>query len=287
MPLPQSLKDAKLWTLSNKDKLPLDPKSYHRTKPYGWSPTKGSPLLDYEGVKRHQRPGLLPALYVSSKNLPFLVVDVESEAMPHSKYNHLPYLYLEWSMNKGLHGILPLIGRPFEESVIVDEDHHTEFMLNRHFITFTEDEIELDQLQERRDYAYSQDFQQGLRNHLASFIQQTPLIDKPKTQDTLPEALKGYYYQAMTGMKSFNPPQDHQISHLEMQYYNALIYFFLDKNPNLSNEDLFALLKQTVASLMPDREKYHEQRNTRQFGQVTKQEYDLLKAISYVRNQLS
>ena len=153
MPIPQALREAKLWTLSGAKKLPYKPECLANNElKLGHSPVDNHLLVNYQKVKEYQEHynfdnTLRPCIWIDNK-MNFLFVDVEPEGagIPNNPYLTLPYLYLERSRNGGYHGILPVqIPEKYKwleaRAVIKDPSYATEVFFDRHFMTFTEMEV--------------------------------------------------------------------------------------------------------------------------------------------------
>ena len=293
LPLPESLTNARLWTLSSPDKVPLDPVSYGFNKPYGWSPTKGSRLRTFSEVIQvlfeYPDRGYLPALRVQNTS-GYLVVDIEPEALPDTYYESLPYIYLEWSKNKGLHGILPYRGdskRLKQTTVIVDRDHQTEFMLHNHFITFTGNQIPLDQLDERKALASRSDFQDRLAGFLEGFLPEdaprpeevtSPLDERPLSP------VERDWVSFLVGT-SLPLKDEGNTSDSEFRKYVELAFSLVYKAPDLPREDVRRLVYHAAKRLVPYRKKHAKELRSADYGTIPYQTRDIVKAVDYVWTQ--
>lgn len=304
--IPKALKELPLWTLSDNDKKPISPKAYYKQNPWGWSPTKSKedPLLTYKEVITHleriQRPGWLPALRLVP-DIGYIITDVEPEGMQleqANKYEFLPYVYLEYSKNNGLHGILPF--QPQNKdiydklTVIKDNPHHTEIMIHNHFLTFSGKQIEIDELDKRYAIATSESFQKQFETFLRGFIvdvdenykgkQIDSLFEQPLTRVTQALMLKGgaLIKPFTMDVDQSDPSKDYSRSALEFRKYCEITHFCLDQKPELSLDDLTSVVYQLAKRKVPYRPKHEEPRHHSQYGTLTFKELDILNAINYV-----
>lgn len=145
--LPKDLCEQSLWTLSDtREKKPVDLETLARSgQLIGWSPAQGHLLYPYETVARvwqaypNYQTFLKPAYRLTNQS-DYFVVDIEPKGRSNSNpYLNYPYVYLEESQHGGLHGLLPLhdSGLNLTYAVVKDHENESEFLLNKHFITFT------------------------------------------------------------------------------------------------------------------------------------------------------
>lgn len=144
--IPPHLKDAPIWTLSNRAKLPLDV-SY--LAEFGverlHAASRGSNTYRYAAVKalQQQYPELLLTIRPRAED-GITLLDIEPEGMQlaHNPYRNMQVDYLEYSMSKGLHGIIldQIADAP---NIFKDDEFHTEMFKANHFMIITENALPL------------------------------------------------------------------------------------------------------------------------------------------------
>lgn len=148
MPIPQHLKEQKIWTLSSSDKIPIDLFDVYQSGLY--IPlrlnTVGQ-LYDYDTVKsvHNNHPDTYMTLYVN-QDLNITLVDIETEGVREDNpFMYLDFDYFEVSKSGGRHGILPYTVNEIPE-ITKDKATETELFSNNHFMIITEDEAPLPQI---------------------------------------------------------------------------------------------------------------------------------------------
>lgn len=145
MQLPAALRQQKAWALTEvATKMPCDLEAFARTGFHvPWSIYQGHLLYDYATVQKvlndRNNHDMQPAYRLNPQSY-HLIVDIEPLGrVPTNPYRDWPFIYLEQSRHGGLHGILPISSSALatELPVVKDKPHETEFLLNKHFITFT------------------------------------------------------------------------------------------------------------------------------------------------------
>jgi len=309
--IPKELVEAPIWTLSGASKIPLDPYALiYRDQKRGFSPKKHQ-LMPLEKIWAYLQEtddeDLKAAMRVTS-DLPYVVVDIEPEGMiSGSPYFKWPYVYLEYSRNYGMHGILPF--SPPEEYaylkekfMIKDPAWESEVLVGKgHFATFTFNEQPLNQTDERRLFSASPLFQEGFAEHLASKTKKTRTMDsdaaiqmEPGQFKDLTDTAIGSYDQSIAdsileSAETLEIDSTDDPSHAEnrkiLQIYNFMIYrdkAYLSES-NLESRTI-PLLWSLTKDLIPAREKHSTLRDSADYGEVPWLGYVMLGGIEYIRN---
>lgn len=190
-PIIQYLAAQERWTVSDKDKRPINIREYSSTgKLFGASFKFGNPLLSLYQINQSQFP--IPdnrAYHFHAKDEQIIMIDVESHARDELKTWALnfPCHYLEASKNNGLHVVLhvPLSLIPekyrylFDVTVIKHETTEFEVIFNQHYGTFTRRIIPC-------QYA---DFEHN-KNHLEQLLFLLQTLAKALSKEQLEKAKK-------------------------------------------------------------------------------------------------
>lgn len=309
--IPKSLKEAPAWTVSGSTKIPLDPHALFLSNIIkGYSP-RTDKLMPFQPIKTYldemKNPELKAAIQLS-EDMPYVIVDIEPDGMlPKNPYFKWPYIYLEYSRNHGLHGILPF-NPPNEyeylrsKFTVKDDIWNSEVLIaNGHFATFTFDEIELGNYKQRQDYAESDAFQLELAKHLNERTVKNEPIDahaaigglQGQFKDIIDQEIHPIDAQHLQAvLDTVEPlklyPSDDK-SKLEnnkiLQAYGALIHqqpAFLSQGA-LTTRTIPVMWKLTQELLEP-RGKHYSPRNSSTYGRVPWLAYVMLGAIEYIRN---
>ena len=151
-PVVALLADAKRWTISDKDKRPIDfPALFGENTDDGQSKIRGALHTDERClVSLHELTSRLPdaanhAFYLQAQTDGVVILDIEPSCPPaiRDMLLELPALYAEYSMSgRGYHLVLPLPSNFYdypvalEKKVLQDTSKHFEVLLT-HWITFT------------------------------------------------------------------------------------------------------------------------------------------------------
>lgn len=297
LPIPKDMKEKPFWTVSGANKIPLRIVSalFNNQDDY-YSPAKDKALATYdiaESAKKF-KPDLLMA-YQLQKTDGFIVVDIEPDGLKDNPYKGLPFIYLEHSRHNGLHGILPFYPTDKElldRVVIKDNNHKTEFLMSNHFVTFTEDILELDQIKARFNYAYSDQFQKELTEILLSL---KPKVEEVKAivTDFSKELSKNLTAKDHEFINSLNVtfPEltlNDDASVIEAKFI-AHVSYLVFKNYRLTKDDyktkFLPIVYEVLEKNMPYRKKHNQVFDYADVGKMSHRQRDILKMTSYVWNQ--
>lgn len=312
--IPKAFREMPAWTISGPTKIPLDPYALFRLNTIkGYSP-KTDELMPLEPIAQYlsemKNPDLRAAFRLTA-DIPYVIVDIEPKGMvnhnPHFKW---PFVYTEFSRNRGLHGILPF-QPPFEYThlkdkfTIKDDLWQSEILVAKgHFCTFTFDELPLADRDDREAYAYSEQFQLKLAKHLDSYATHDPidtsvgaitpadldgpfkiLIDKQLTTDDLADIDR--VKQRITPL-TYEPNDDKsKVENAKiLQLYGELVRHdpsYLSEQ-QLSKRAIPVMWALTTWAL-PERKKHRSKRNSTDYGRVPWLAYWMLRAMTYIRSQ--
>lgn len=309
--LPKDLMDMPIWTVSNADKVPLDPKDliYNNTETY-FKPAIHT-LMPFETVYTYLQEMKNPNLKLAIKltrEIPYCVVDIEPEGMMQDNpYFSFPYIYLEYSRNKGLHGILPF-NPPKEfdylsdKFAVKDKVWETETLIgNDHFATFTLNELPLDQYKQRLQYSKSADFQQRFAEYIKEKTNDIIEVDEKAAIDDLTEGFDSFQQMVNIPLEDTDKANmDKVLAKTEMLFegakseeeYRKILEIYgrlttIDKM-YLSNSWLttrtIPIMWQMINQRIHFRTKHRDNRNSK-YGAVPWLAYTLISGIEYIRNQ--
>lgn len=312
--IPNELKQTPAWTVSGSTKIPLEPHLLFGSNIIkGYSPktdklTEMEPVVQY--LKEMNNPEL-KAAFRMTEDIPYVIVDIEPEGMiANNPYFKWPFLYLEYSRNYGLHGILPF--NPPEEYAylrskftIKDEIWDTEVLIaNGHFVTFTFDERPLNQYDQRVKYANSVEFQTILAKHLDERTVRTIEIndealigskgldgkfkDLVETDINDSDATHLRAVLDQSGPLILYPSDDTSREEYKkiLQLYGILVHrepAFLSEGA--LSERTIPVMWRALQETLPPRHKHYSKRNSVSYGRVPWLAYTMLSAIEYIRNQ--
>lgn len=163
----RSISGNEQWTISTKDKMPVDAKQLMNHKVCGASFANGNnPLVTLPHLfSIISRP--TNAAYRLCAADSFVVLDIEAKCPKEIKYSllGLPYLYAERSMSgKGFHLIF---NRPEDtayenilnsKSVVRDKNGYYEILIAQHYVTFTNNHDNFPDIKKHNDYTFTQVF---------------------------------------------------------------------------------------------------------------------------------
>lgn len=309
--IPKALAEAPIWTVSGAKKIPQDPYALiNENRKKGYSPKTGRlmPLDNIWSYLEDMKNDELKAAMQISSDTPFVVVDIEPEGMiSGNPYFSWPYIYLEYSRNYGMHGILPF--DPPEEYaylkdkfMIKDPVWETEVLVgNGHFATFTFNEQELNQYDERVLFSHTPEFQRHLAEHLASKTKKKRPIDPDAAIQMEPGQFKdltrqplGSYDQSIirdilktTEVLHLEPTDDasQKENSMILKLYNAMIYkdrMYLAESALESRT--IPVLWTLAQGRIPTRQKHASLRDSTDYGEVPWFGYVILDVIEYARN---
>lgn len=281
---PQALALRECWTLSSTNKIPLD--ATLLTKTYGmyhYNPTKRPKLYTREQMQplleKYPECQLCCKM---TKESQFLAVDIEPEGMVKTNpYLTLPFIYLEFSTNNGLHGLIPFTkASELSKGIFKDETHHTEFFAFDHFISWTGRTAVLKTLTENKKIAQSEDIQEKLLkllNYLGGpletdhhYFNQQSITHYDLTPSDQQLAL---YIQ--TQLKSFNGyPLGCDQSRIDAKYMAHVIGKCFVIDPTLKNLQnyrtrLLPIACYLIDQQLPYRKKHRVKANFTHYGYTT------------------
>lgn len=273
MPIPIELKQQKIWTLSNSDKIPLDIGIlYTSGKEVPFSQERKSLYYTYDVCKKVQNlhPEMKITIHATS-SVQLTLVDIEKEGnIDHNPFKYLDFIYLEKSTNGGLHGLLNYKIESMNQ-IIKNSEFQTEFFNDNHFMIITEDEIELPKSTYRLF-----DFKEKLKKPTQTeyHVTKPSMIDLPETEKAL---IRKQIYVKPYSVGS------HQDTSLVEYKYMIMLGRKLQKKFNYKNVEQF--IKHLIYACelhLPYRDKHYEVINSQDFGEVTKREYSIMKAATYL-----
>lgn len=311
--IPKALRDAQSWTVSGTTKIPLDPHALlYSNQILGYKPDKHklmelNPILTY--LTELNNPELKAAIQLT-ENIPYVIVDVEPEGMlKNNPYFKWPYLYMEYSRNKGMHGILPF-NPPKEydylrtKFTIKNDLWNSEVLVaNGHFATFTFDEIPMDNIEGRTEYAYSEEFQRIFAEHLSELTTEDVEIDdevqigkevisdnwRNIVEEELHKNDESTIAKLLLEIEPLKIEPGDDTSKEEyrkmLQIYGKMIHrqYILLSEGALTTRTI-PMMWRLVQELIPARGKHYSQRNSQAYGRVPWIGYVMLNAIEYIRN---
>lgn len=312
--IPRELQELAAWTVSGSTKIPLDPYALLLSNQYkGYSPTtdKLMPLKTIKGYLDEMRNPELKAAIRLTEDIPYVIVDIEPEGMmANNPYFKWPYIYLEYSRNHGLHGILPF-DPPKEydylrnKFTVKDKEWETEILIaNGHFATFTFNERPLNQYEGRVSYSSSKAFQLELAQHLAERTTKTATIHgeaaiakgilngvfKTLVEEDIHPADEEHIRDVLLDVDPLvlYPSDDASKEEYKkmLQIYGKLVR----KQPVFLSEGALTsrtipVMWKLVHELIHPRPKHYGPRNSQTYGRVPWLAYTMLRAMEYIRNQ--
>lgn len=273
MPIPNKLKELRIWTLSDKDKKPLDVGLlYSTSKEILFSPSRKSKCMTYDACKKVQKlfPDTLMTLK-ANKDVKLTLVDIEKEGNgDFNPYLDLNFIYLEESSNGGLHGLLDY--RLDTRAIIKDEDLQTEFFNDNHFMIITEKELPINQPK----YTLF-DFEDRLKSKEKEIDYEHDINLNIDLSDNEKLLIRKYIF-----VKPFSVGKHQDRSQIEY-HYMLMLGRKLQNKFNYNDIDTFIRHLIFACDLhLPYRDKHYTRMNTEDFGEVTKREYSIMKAGYYI-----
>lgn len=286
MPIPEMLAKAPIWTLSGKDKIPLDPivlknNSYR----VGFS-KKSEGLLPLANVltlkKSINDDTLYPAMRLEATRQ-FTVCDIEpQEHINSNPWLKLPFVYLETSRNGGYHGILPIrYNESFAKRVAIkDKNNDAEFIMDRHFLTLTQMEIEVPK--ENLAISLSDEFQKALAEKIELILPKHELfeIDDEELKNTELHALlnqklkpqnQKLLYKLNLRKVQFKPSDDKSIIEAQTvtRIAGKLLYFDKTLAQKANRSQLLTMTNIAATALLPKRKKHYKVSNYSDVGRAS------------------
>lgn len=287
MPIPELLSNAPIWTLSGSDKIPLDPivlknNSYR----VGFSHKSEGllPLAQVLELKRKLNDDTLyPAMKLDSKRQ-YTVCDIEpQENIGSNPWMKLPFIYLETSRNGGYHGILPVrYNDAFSKRVAIkDKANEMEFIMDRHFITLTQKEIEVPK--ENLNISLSDEFQKTLAEKIIAILPKSePLdfseldnVDKGSLHTLLNTKLEPKNQQLLYKLNLpklvFKPSDDKSVveARTVARIASKLIYFDNTLKLEANRSQLLTMTNIASKALIPKRKKHYRMSNYSDVGRAS------------------
>lgn len=273
MSIPTKLKEKKIWTLSNTEKIPLDIGIlYTSGEEVPFSQERKSLYYTYDVCKKVQKIYSHTKITIhATSDIPLTLVDIEKEGnIETNPFKYLDFIYLEKSTNGGLHGLLNYKIEKMNQ-IIKDNDFQTEFFNDNHFMIITEDEIELP---ESKYQLF--DFQEKLikPKQTEYHVTKPSMIDLPEIEKSL---IRKQIYVKPYSVAS------HQDTSLIEYKYMIMLGRKLRKKFKYQNIDQFIKHLMYACELhLPYRDKHYQVINSHDFGEVTKREYSIMKAATYL-----
>lgn len=302
--LPISLQEAPLWTLSGVDKMPLNLQVFQNSsKRVGFSYKSAEllPLAEVLDIKaKAHDDSLLPTLRINAENQ-YTVCDIEPTSdFEQNPWMKLPFIYLEKSRNGGFHGLLPLrYNKDLALHVVLkDNIHHTEFILDRHFITITLDEISMPASNLAMSLAPA--FQINLAKRLSKLINTRKSKSSihvnsrsSKLHSLLNQPLNKHNQAIILNTNieplHFKPTDDK--SAREARYVAKIVHILLRADPNLSllanRLQLLTMTNILAKTLMPKRDKHNRFSNYQDVGHASYIDRLIFNAVDFVIHQSS
>jgi len=274
MPIPQKLKDMRIWTLSTKDKLPLDVGFLHSASEYVlFTPKWGSRCYKYDVCKKIQQqfPDTKMTIKANS-NHNLTLVDIEKEGNGNfNPYLKLDFIYLEKSTNGGLHGLLDY--KLDTKPIIKDHEFQTEFFNDNHFMIITENEIDI----------INQQYQLfDFKNRLQPKEKSEQIFDIDMEYQTTLKDVDKKRIQKELFVKPYSVANHQDKSREEMKYVTNLGYKILKKFKYEDINHFISLLEYACDLHLPYRHKHEEEFNAEGYGHLTKRKYMIIRAAEYI-----
>lgn len=289
--IPDDLKNMYVWAMSNSEKEPLDlfKVLYTQDTTLSSAYNHNSKLYPYSSIEilYNKYPNLptRPAIRATSDtNYAFIDIEKTSD-FANNPYLRLPFVYLERSMHGGFHGIVPFKQPHLKHIVVIkDTTYDTEVILNRHFITLTNDVCDLpsDPISESQ----SNDF---LLNRIHQFTKQKAKVINGRQlidNETIINKAISVFEQADIMQIDCEPLRinnNDDKSHVEFKY--LIKYGFKLHNGSFKNynfKEFLPILHAFAKLKVPHRDKHDGIRRIPEIGEVTYLEFVVFNVCEYI-----
>lgn len=270
MPIPARLKSSPIWTLSNREKMPLDTNMlYTQGIEMNYYPEHGSRCYTYDICKKVQEK--YPETLMTIRPRPedgITVVDIEPEGNHlDNPYMYLDFIYTELSSSGGIHGILDY--QIEMKTIQKDKERETEFFQYDHFTIITENEIPLP---EAKYHLF--DFMNQLKQNTITTYEYKDI------EIHISPILKARLDQLKINKFKIKPSDDK--SQVEFRYLMHIGYKVHKIVGHHNFNQFVECIEYLSEKHMPYRDKHNTVGNYAEYGAMSWRKYTTIKAAEYV-----